>query len=152
VSTALGVNCRRDAILLAVARDGELVDGLPEKLTAPALLEETERLPAMLDAIARVLAEVRPAVVRVLMPEQTYDDSYMRIAPRATLETLVRLAAHAAGVPVQMVHRNTARTRLGMSRSGSFDGQIPATVGEPVGKYWNAGRSLAAAAALAEDR
>ncbi len=150
MAVALGVNCKKDEMLIAVARDGELVDGVVEKLKAPALLEETERLKAMLDDIERVLEELRPDAVRILMPEQTYDDSYARIAPRATLETLVRLAAYNTGVPVEMVHRNSARARLRMPKGGKFEGHIPDTVGEPVGKYWKAGRSLAAAAALAE--
>lgn len=150
MSVALGVNCKKDDVLLAVARDGELFDGCTPNLKAPALLEETEGLQAMLDDITRVIAEVKPDVVRVLMPEPTYEDSYGRIAPRATLETLVRLAAQRAGVPVEMLNRNSARARLGMPKSGKFEGHIPTAVGEPVGKYWNAGRNLAAAAALAE--
>src|SRR3712207_410823 len=102
---ALGVVCKKDEILLAVADDGELVDGEAEKLTAPALLEESERLQGMLEDIDRMLAEVRPDVVRVLLPEQTYDDSYARIAPRVALETLVRLAAVNAGISVEMLKR-----------------------------------------------
>jgi len=104
----------------------------------------------MLDDIGRVLAEVKPDAVRILMPEQTYDDSYARIAPRATLETLVRLGAHRAGVPVEMLHRNSARARLGLPRGGKFDGHLPAAIGGAVGKYWSVGRNLAVAAALAE--
>ena len=148
---ALGVVCRKDEILLAVADGGALLEGQTEKLKAPAILEETERLQGLLEDLNRMLAEVRPDVVRVLMPEQTYDDSYARIAPRVALETLVRLAAVSAGKPVEMLHRASARARLGMERRGKFESHIPATVGEPVGKYWNAGRNLAAAAALAGD-
>lgn len=149
MSVVLGVNCKKDEVLLAVARDGELVDSGTLKLKASVLLEETEGLTAMLEDIARVVAEVKPDVVRVLLPEPTYEDSYKRIAPRASLETLVRLAAHRASVPVELLNRNSARARLGMPKSGKFEGHIPSTVGEPVGKYWNAGRNLAAAAALA---
>jgi hypothetical protein len=150
MTVALGVNCKMDQVLLAVARDGEIVDGLTEKLPAPALLEQTERLQAMLDDLAIVLAEVKPDAVRILMPEQTYDDLYGRIAPRVTLETLVRLACDRAEVPVEMLYRSSARARLGMPRGGKFAAHIPSTVGAPVGKYWNAGRNLAAAAALAD--
>jgi hypothetical protein len=99
--------------------------------------------------IERVLAEVRPDQIRILMPEQTYKDSYARIAPRVTLETLVRLACVRAGLPVEMLHRASARSRLGLPRKGRLEDHIP-KVAEPIGKYWNAGRSLAAAAALAE--
>jgi hypothetical protein len=147
----LGVNCKKDEIFLALAEGGSVVDSTVEKISAPALLEETERLQAIFDDVTRALTEIEPEEVRILMPEQTYKDSYLRIAPRAALETLVRIAAHGAGVEVEMLHRNSARSRLGMPRSGKFDRHIPATVGDPVGRYWNAGRNLAAAAALAED-
>jgi hypothetical protein len=146
---ALGVACKKEEIFLAVAEDGELVEHAHEKLTAPALLEETERLEGTLSDLERVLREVRPDIVRILRPEQTYEDSYARIAPRATLETLVRLACLDAKVPVEMLHRNSARARLGLPGKGNFEERLAGKV-ERVGKYWNAGRNLAAAAALAE--
>lgn len=147
---ALGVVCKMEEVLLAVARDGELVVDCPEKLKASALLEKTERLQGMLEDLGRVLAEVKPDAVRVLLPEQTYKDSYARIAPRVALETLVCLAALNAGVPVEMLRRASARSRLGMPKKGKFEVHLAAAVGEPVGKYWNAGRNLASAAALAD--
>jgi hypothetical protein len=147
---ALGVACFKDEILLAVASDGALVADGHEKLTTAAVLEETERLTAMQADIERMLAEVRPDHVRILMPEQTYKDSYGRIAPRVTLETLMRLACVRGGLPVEMLHRASARSRLGVPRRGKLEDHMP-QVTEPVGRYWNAGRSLAAAAALAED-
>ncbi|HEX5851631.1 MAG TPA: hypothetical protein VFY36_00935 [Solirubrobacteraceae bacterium] len=122
-----------------------------EKLATAAVLEETERLQAMQSDIDRTLLEVRPNLVRILMPEQTYKDSYSRIAPRVALETLMQLACVRAGIPVEMLHRNTARSRLNLSRKGKLE-DLMASVTEPVGKYWNAGRSLAAAAALAEEK
>ncbi len=149
--TVLGVNCRKDEVFFAVARDGVLVDGLVERLQAPALLEETERLKAMLDDVSRILEDLKPDSVHILMPEQTYRDSYGRIAPRVALETLVRLAAHDAGTLVETLHRASARARLGMPRSGDFASHIDSVIGDPVGRYWNSGRNLAAAAALAED-
>jgi hypothetical protein len=62
---------------------------------------------------------------------------------------VVRLACAEAEVPVEMLHKVSVRSRLGMSRKGSLESHLPAVVGEPVGKYWNAGRNLAAVAALA---
>lgn len=144
----LGVACSKDELLLVVASEGSLVDDRHEKLVTAAVLEETERLQAMQADIDRTLLEVQPELVRLLMPEQTYKDSYARIAPRVALETLVRLACVRAGIPVEMLHRNTARSRLGLPRKGKLE-DLMAGVTEPVGKYWNAGRSLAAAAALA---
>ena len=146
----LGVACSKDEVLLAVASEGSLVHDGHEKLVTAAVLEETERLQAMQADIDRTLLEVRPDRVRILMPEQTYKDSYTRIAPRVALETLVRLGCVRAGIPVEMLHRTSARSRLGVPRRGKLE-DLVAGVTKPVGKYWKVGRSLAAAAALAEE-
>jgi hypothetical protein len=145
---ALGVACSKDTIYLAVAEDGKLVADPADKLDAAKVLEETERLKAMVSDVTQMLLEVRADRVRVLMPEPTYTDSYAHIAPRAALETVVRLACTGSGIQVEMLDRRVARARLGFERKGKFESHIP-EVTEPVGKYWNAGRSLAAAAALA---
>jgi hypothetical protein len=89
--------------------------------------------------------------VRVLLPEPTFKGSYVQLSPRAAVETAVRLACVETDAPVEMLHRNTARSRLGMDRKGPMEKQIPAIVGEPTGKYWTAGRNLAAVAALADE-
>lgn len=148
--TVLGVTCKKDLVLFAVAREGELADG-PQRLQTSALLEETERLQSMIEDVARVIAEVDPEIVRILLPEQTYEDSYTRIAPRAALETIVRLAAVNGDRRVEMLNRASARARLGMPKSGRFDSHIDGVVRGERGSYWNAGRNLAAAAALADD-
>jgi hypothetical protein len=151
MARALGVSCKSDVIFFAVGQDGVLVDDQHERLRAPALYEEAERLKGIVDAIGRVIAETSVEVVRLLPPEQTYEGRYSALAPRATLETLVRLAAHTAGVPVEVPHRSTARSRVGMPPKGNFEGNIASVIPTPVGRYWNAGRRLAAIAAIAEE-
>jgi hypothetical protein len=79
---SLGVWCKKDEVMLAVAEDGALVHDPHQRLQAPALLERTERLSAMLDDFRRMLAEVEPDEVRILMPEQTYEASYAQVAPQ----------------------------------------------------------------------
>ena len=119
---------------------------------AAALLETTDRLRGVERDLRRILAEVGPNQVRVLMPEQTYKASYGQIAPRAALETVVRLSSAEAGVPVEMLHRNSARARLGMKKSGSLESHIPTVIGEPVGKYWGeTDQDSQRMAALADD-
>ena len=153
MSRVLGVLPKGGELLLAVADDGRILSDGCERLQAPALLEATERLQSMLSDLRRLLAELKPDLVRILMAEQTYSDTYARIAPKAALETLMRLAAASEGVPVEMLHRNSARSRLGMPKGGKFEANLPTALATPVGKYWNAGRRLAAAAALAgQDR
>jgi hypothetical protein len=147
---ALGVWCKNDEVMLALADNGALVEDSHERLKAPALFEQTESLRAVLDDVGRVLMEVRPDVVRVLLPEQTYNGSYASLAPRAALETLVRLAAANADIELELLHRNSARARVGMPRRGRFEDHIPSVIPEPIGRYWATGRRLAAVAAIAE--
>jgi hypothetical protein len=150
---ALGIHCTGKKVFLAITQDGELVDDRDhEQLDAAAAFDTSERLVGLLTDVERTATEVKPDVARVLMPEQTYEDSYARIAPRAAFETVVRLGFARRGVPVEVLHRATARSRVGMSRSGKFDAQIPRVIAHPVGRYWNAGRRFAAIAALAEEQ
>jgi predicted NBD/HSP70 family sugar kinase len=149
MARALGISCKSDEIMLAVAENGVVVEDDHERVRAPALYEESEQLKGVFDAIGRVITETRAEVVRVLLPEQTYKGSYMALAPRATLEALVRLAANNAHVPVEVLYRNTARARVGMPKSGNFESHIASVIPTQVGRYWKAGRRLAAIAAVA---
>jgi hypothetical protein len=146
----LGVACAKDTIYLAVANDGELLDDPHERLQMAAVLEESAALQGILADFGRVLTEVDPGCVRILRPEQTYEDSYARIAPRAALETVVRLACVTTDTPVEMLHRASARARLGLPQGGTFKVRLAEAVPSS-GKYWNKGRNLAAAAALASE-
>src|SRR4051812_26229969 len=117
----LGVWCKAEHVMLALARNGELVeiDADDERLDSPALLEDTEALVGVMDAVGRVLLASRPDIVRVLLPEPTYRGSYASLAPRAGLETVVRLAAIKAKIDVELLDRRTARSRLGLPRRGN---------------------------------
>jgi hypothetical protein len=146
----MGIECKKQAVYVAFAEDGELVDQEPQRLQVPAVHEETARLRGFLMDFAHVLAETKPDHVRIAQPEQVYEAQYRELAPKAALETLIRLACDDAGVPVEVLHRATARARV-FGRQGKMDELIEARV-KPVGKYWNAGRKYAAVAALAEER
>lgn len=108
--------------------------------------EQTARLKGFMDDFGRVLADMRPDAVHIIQPETIYEATYGEFAPKAALETLIRLACLDAGVKVELVHRATVRAALG---GGKLDELIAARI-ERVGKYWNAGRKYAAAAALVE--
>ncbi len=147
---SLGVSCKSDVIFLALAEDGELIDNEHQRLQAPELLEETEQLRALQDAVGRVIAETRAKAVRVLMPELPYKGRYVTLAPRAALETIVRLAGESANVSVEVLQRSTARARVGMPREGKFEDLIVSVIPTRVGSYWAQGRRLAAVAAIAD--
>lgn len=150
VTRTLGVWCKSAEIMFAVASDGVVIDDRDhERVRAPALYEETEGLKRLLEAVGRVVVETGAERVRVLLPEQMYKGSYGSLAPRATLETLVRLAAENAEVPVELLHRNTARARVGMPKRGRFEDHVETVIPIPVGRYWAGGRKLAAIAAIA---
>jgi hypothetical protein len=108
--TTLGTSCSVDAIFLAVVRDGRILEGFPERLIAPKLMEEGERLSAILGDVERVIGEVQPNNIRILMPER-HSTSYDRLAPRVALETLVRLAAG----------ENARTERSASPRHGTFE-------------------------------
>lgn len=148
MSRALGVWAKKQEIYLAVAEDGDLLDADPQRIEAPSIMDTNERLAGFQTSVRHALDDIEPDVARILQPEQTYEASYSDFAPKLALETVVRLACNEKGVPVEVLHRATARSRLGFARSGSLDSHIENEI-ESVGKYWNAGRKYAAAAALA---
>lgn len=147
----LGVTCSTSTALLSVVRDGEVVDAPVQKIDVGSLLEASAELEATLDELGRALSQIKPGLVVLLLPEQSPRNkrTYAEIAPRVALETLVRLAAVRAGVPVDVLARPTVRARLGLPRAGDLASHTAEAVGSPVGKYWTAGRDVAALAALA---
>jgi hypothetical protein len=142
----LGVECKKQAVYLAVADAGELVEAEPQRLDVPAIHEQTERLRAFLNDFGHLLTEAKPDAVHILQPETNYTATYSEFAPKAALETLIRLACLDAGIDVEIVHRASVRSALG-SGKGNVEKLIETNI-QVVGKYWNAGRNLAAAAAL----
>ncbi len=129
----LGFNCGSREAYLAADDDGEIVDGLTERLQPPVGLEAGEALTEFIDSVRRVLREVKPDRIEILLPE-TWSAAYRQHLDRATLEML----AHA-----------TARARLRLPRTGRLDSHVISAAGAAVGRYWAAGRGLAALAAKA---
>jgi hypothetical protein len=144
----LGVTCTGTSVFFAVSNAGEVLSGPPERVDVASLYDASTELEATLTEVGRVIAQVRPDLVTVLMPEY-YKASYAEIAPRAALETLVRLAAVRADVPVEMIARQTVRARLKLPVDGKLSTHVAMRIAQPAGKYWTAGRDVAALAALA---
>jgi hypothetical protein len=147
----LGVWCTSSAVLFALA-DGGLVSAQPDRTDPIALLDDGEALEGMLESLRRVIVGTDVSRVRLLLGESGYPVRLQQAAPRITHETLVRLAAYRAGVPIEMLSRSDARARLGLPQAGDFEELLTDdVVGPPVGRFWSKGRKLAAAAALAND-
>jgi hypothetical protein len=147
----LGVTCSTGTALLSVVEDGEVVDATVQRVQVASLLEASAELESMLDEIGRALAQTKPDLVVLLLPEQSprHKRTYQEIAPRAALETLVRLASVRAGIPIDVLPRATVRARLSLPRTGELSSHVSEKISAPVGKYWSAGRDVAALAALA---
>jgi len=143
----LGVSCSSRETYLAVDDDGTILDGLTERLQPSSGLEAGEGLTEFIDSVRRVLREVTPDRVAVLLPE-TWSATYRQHLDRATLDTLVRVAAALEDVPLEVLARATVRARLNLPRRGPLDSHV-GRVGSSVGRYWSAGRGLAALAARA---
>jgi hypothetical protein len=146
----LGVNCDPHAAFLVTVQGGAVVDGLPERLRPPEGMELGDRLLEFVDEVRRVLGQVDPLRVGILLPESgQHQPPQKSIASRATIETLVRVAAAQEGVPVDLVARATVRSRLQLPRKGALNSHLSTGAGPPIGKYWTTGRGLAAMVARA---
>jgi hypothetical protein len=155
MSRTLGVNCSSKHAFLALAEDGEIVAARPEQLEPPGT-EESERLRGFYHAFRRVLADLRPDRVCLLLPESSprHRPTHAELTPRIAMETLVRLATVESedGVEIDVLARPTVRSRLGLGNKGKLVDLVPEAITEPVGHHWKNARDLAALAALAGER
>jgi hypothetical protein len=146
----VGVTCSTKSALFSLVENGEVVDTPVERVEVGSLHEASQELEATLAETGRTFAQLKPDLVVLLMPEQSrFRRTYQEIAPRVTLETLVRLAAVRAEIPIEVLPRPTVRARLKISRKGDLASHVSERIPDPVGKHWTAGRDVAALAALA---
>ena len=147
---SVGVTCTPHVVYLTLAVDGAIAEAAVERVEVAAQYESSEELLSTLDEIKRALGQLRPDVVVVLMPEQSrHKRTYQEIAPRVALETLVRIAAVQGRIAIELLPRPTVRSTLGISKSGDLASHVAEAIGQPVGRYWSAGRDVAGLAALA---
>jgi hypothetical protein len=120
------------------------------RIVVSAQHEASTELLATLREIKRAYAQLKPEAIGLLKPEKAQrGTTYEQLAPRAALETLVRVAAAEAEIDIEFLARQTVRARLGIAQSGDLASHVSELVSMPVGPYWNAGRNVAALAALA---
>lgn len=146
----VGVTCSTKTALFSLVEDGRVVTAPVERVEVASLHEASEELEATLSELGRVYAQFKPDLVVLLMPEQSrFKKTYQEIAPRIALETLVRLAAVRAEIPIEVLPRPTVRARLKLPRKGDLASHVSERISQPVGRHWTAGRDVAALAALA---
>lgn len=152
-SRILGITCTPTCAFLAVVENGAAQPS-PERLEWPAG-EESARLSDLFQDAQALLREQRVEQVAILLPERgpgPRSAGYFVVAPRVGLETVIRLAAVTVNLPVMMLERTTVRSRLGCGKAGALDTYLGKVIPQPVGKYWTAGRGLAAMAAMAAEK
>jgi hypothetical protein len=146
----LGISCTPHTAYVAVAVHGGIVNEAVERIEVASLYEASEELLSTLDEVKRALGQLVPDAIALLMPEQGPSRrTYHEVVPRVALETLIRIAAVQTSIPIEVLARPTLRSRLGIDRSGDLASHVGEVVPTPVGRYWSAGRNLAALAALA---
>lgn len=147
----LGVACSGSTALLTAVEAGQVLEAPLYRIQPANLSEASAELEATLNEIGRALTQLRPASIVLLLPEQSpkHKHAYSQIAPRVTMETLVRLAAVRDAIPIELMSRPTVRSRLDLPTKGDLASHTALRIAEPVGPYWNVGRNVAALAALA---
>ena len=122
----------------------------PDRLLWP-VGEPSERLAIVQDQFTDLLNEFDVEKVAVLMPERDprHKWLYEVAATRSSMETVIRLSAIRTKIPIEVLNRETVRSRLKLK--GKLDLHVDAVV-SPVGTYWDKGRGEAALAALATER
>ena len=146
----LGVSCSGDAAFFALVVDGSFLDEEPRRIEPPEVLGGGDRLVDFRNRMRREITRAGAEVVVIVT--SSYRADYQQIAARATLETLIRLAAAEEGIPSEFMHQKRARSRLGLPSKGGF-GEVAQrylrdrVASSPV--YWSEGRAAAAAVALA---
>jgi hypothetical protein len=149
MARSLGVSCSPAAAFLALLVDGAAQER-PDRLLWP-VVEGSERLAVSEDEITDLLSEFGVERVAVLLPERDprHKWVYETAATRASMETLFRLAAVRAKISIEVLNRETVRSRLKLA--GKLELHVDRLV-DPVGRYWRQGRAEAALAALASER
>jgi hypothetical protein len=147
----LGVTCSNTVALLTAVEYGQVVASPVYRIEVASLSEASAELEATLEEIGRALSQIKPERIVLLLPEQTprFKYTYTQLAPRVTLETLFRLAAVRAELPIDLMPRPTLRSTLGLPQTGDLASHTTELLDQSVGPYWNAGRNIAGLAALA---
>jgi hypothetical protein len=148
--TTLGVSCTSSTAYLAAA-DGDMVAETPDRLEFGAGLSPADKLLTFADDVARAIRDSGAAHAVVLQAEATYEAGHTAWTVRVAMETLLRLECARAGVSCSYISRQAVKGAFGLKGKGSLD-KLGKDELVPAGKYWTAGRLVAALAAAAAER
>src|SRR5205807_670148 len=112
-------------------------ENIPTLKRAGALRQENRNPghPLLFQDTQAMLREQRVTRVAILLPERagSFQRGYFLIATRVSLETVIRLAAVAVGLPVTLIERTTVRAALGCGRAGRLEAHLDKVIPQPIG-------------------
>jgi hypothetical protein len=108
----VGVTCSAKTALLAAVENGGVIPIDVQKIDVGYQYEASREFVATQREVERGIAQVQPDLVVLLKPELMVRWTYDAVAPRVALETLVRLAAVAGDIPIDVLSRPTVRLAL----------------------------------------
>jgi hypothetical protein len=146
----LGCSCTGTAAHFALMSGDAYVTDPLTRIQVADILDRGERLVELRDRVRLELERIDPDAV-ALLGSIAQPASYNVAAERATVETVVRLAAQELGVTCERLSPPTILARLGLSRSGRFDLKARSFFDEEHPPYWSE-RCKAAAVAVAWQR
>src|SRR5260370_39822566 len=114
----LGVQCTSKFAFLSVVDDRQVIDRGPERLALAQSTDEHGALWETLSTFETALDEISPDCVHLLGPGtgENAKRTFQSWAPRAELETLLRMATAKQGLRVRRISRASVLTGLGVPR------------------------------------
>jgi len=146
----LGCSCTGTAAHFALMNGETYVDDPLKRIQVADILDRGERLVELRDRVRVELERIHPDAV-ALLGSISQPRSYNVAAERATVETIVRLAAQELGLTCERLSPPTILARLRLGRSGTFDLKARSFFADEHPPYWSE-RCKAALVAVAWQR
>jgi hypothetical protein len=132
----LGCSCTASAAHFALMNGDAYVDDPLTRIQVAGILDRGERIVELRDRVRVELERIKPNAV-ALLGSISRPASYNVAAERATVETVVRLAAQELGLTCERLSPPTVLARLRLSRSGKFDVRARSFFAEEHPPYWS---------------
>ena len=132
----LGCSCTGTAAHFALMTGDGYVDDPLTRIQVADILDRGERLVELRDRIRVELERIRPDAI-ALLGSISQPPSYNVAAERATVETIIRLAAQEVGLTCERISPPTVRARLQLGRSGPFDSKARSFFTEEHPPFWS---------------
>jgi hypothetical protein len=146
--TLLGINCSGSTAYFATVGDGIVLDDELERLTLAPSLPRHQGIRELVDALRAHLRRLSPQTIG-LFAANYQPRSYAQAAGRASIEAYIDVAAAQENLPVDHLHLPTIKRIVGHGSQGSAEDVALTICPTATGRYWAAGRNVAALVAMA---